>query len=143
MKLCRVCRKQKAYEEFYKSSRNKDGYFGECKECNREKCRAYRARPDIKIRSKGGRREYLTRYRLTKIYGITLEKKREMWIEQKGRCAICNKRMVKSKECNIDHDHITGEVRKLLCNKCNHYLSAIEDKKFDRIAHDYLKQYEV
>jgi hypothetical protein len=40
--------------------------------------------------------------------------------EQDGRCAICG---MSSKENGkglaVDHNHITGKIRKLLCNNCN------------------------
>jgi hypothetical protein len=47
-----------------------------------------------------------------------------LWNEQRQRCAICDKpvQIIKSKEGNaaaVDHDHNTGEVRGLLCMKCN------------------------
>ena len=47
-----------------------------------------------------------------------------LWNEQRQRCAICEKpvQIIKSKEGNaaaVDHDHNTGEVRGLLCMKCN------------------------
>ena len=38
----------------------------------------------------------------------------------------------------VDHDHNTGEVRGLLCNRCNVLLPAIEDEPWRRRAFDYL-----
>lgn len=43
-----------------------------------------------------------------------------------GKCAICGKE--KDKLC-IDHDHKTGEVRGLLCIKCNSNLGWYENNK--------------
>jgi hypothetical protein len=37
--------------------------------------------------------------------------------EQGGVCAIC--RMASKKTLNVDHCHVTGEVRGLLCDACN------------------------
>ncbi len=62
-------------------------------------------------------------------YGITAEDYNRMVAEQKGVCAICGnaetqKRVSLSGKVRllglfVDHDHKTGKVRALLCNKCN------------------------
>ncbi len=44
---------------------------------------------------------------------------------QKGCCWLCQKEMGYKKLC-IDHDHKTGEIRKLLCRDCNLMLGLIE-----------------
>ena len=51
---------------------------------------------------------------------------------QGGRCAICHQpeRMVlngRTKRLAIDHDHRTGEIRDLLCFRCNQILGFSED----------------
>jgi hypothetical protein len=45
-------------------------------------------------------------------------------LAQEGKCAICHKYM--DDPC-IDHNHETGEVRKLLCRKCNSCLGLMEE----------------
>lgn len=40
---------------------------------------------------------------------------------QGGRCAICRERPRASRLC-VDHNHATGAVRGLLCDRCNHLL---------------------
>ena len=42
-------------------------------------------------------------------------------------CAICRKANWNGKGPNVDHDHITGKVRGLLCPKCNTALGMAED----------------
>ena len=59
-------------------------------------------------------------------YGITVAQYDEMLVAQDGRCAIC----LGAKErrhFDIDHDHETGRVRGLLCNRCNRLLSNARD----------------
>ena len=63
-----------------------------------------------------------TRKRL-RSYGLTEEDFRGMWDAQGGRCAICGS----SDPQNIDHDHSTGEVRGLLCHKCNFGIGQFND----------------
>ena len=53
--------------------------------------------------------------RLKERFGLTLEHHTHLIKSQKGRCAICEQ---KRKLC-VDHNHVTGKVRGLLCNQCN------------------------
>lgn len=59
-----------------------------------------------------------------KRYGITIEDWDRMFIEQGGRCAICVE--VSERLC-VDHDHVTGTVRGLLCLTCNFAVGALKD----------------
>ena len=72
-------------------------------------------------------------------YGITLDEYNEMFEKQDGRCAIC-----KEKQNNflaVDHDHKSGQVRALLCRKCNLMLGFARDNKtILRLAIEYLKK---
>ena len=36
-------------------------------------------------------------------------------------CDLCNKVFLKSLDRQLDHCHNTGEVRNIVCNKCNHH----------------------
>lgn len=56
--------------------------------------------------------------RLKRKYGIDQYDYAQMWEEQDGRCRICSKYCPGNKMV-VDHDHDTGEVRGLLCSKCN------------------------
>ena len=59
------------------------------------------------------------RYRMKARHGMTPKQYEVMHKAQGGRCAICGK---KSKRLCVDHDHKTGVLRGLLCNKCNSLL---------------------
>lgn len=54
-------------------------------------------------------------------YGITEERYQELFKQQNGRCAICRNKP-RTQRLAVDHDHKTGEVRGLLCKRCNHDL---------------------
>lgn len=62
-------------------------------------------------------------YRVRSVYGISPEDYRALFVAQQGRCYICQ-RLPRSKRLAVDHDHMTGEVRGLLCaddeRGCNH-----------------------
>lgn len=68
------------------------------------------------------------RKRIERLYGISLEYYNTLREVQKFRCAIC--RIPESKlgePLVIDHDHSNGEVRGLLCSKCNLGLGLFKD----------------
>lgn len=48
----------------------------------------------------------------------------ELVIEQCGRCAICGE--APQRLC-IDHDHKTGQLRGLLCSRCNSGIGLLDD----------------
>ncbi len=60
---------------------------------------------------------------LKRKYGLTLEEFDEMLAAQGGRCAICGK----PDPDNVDHDHVTGRVRGILCWNCNVGVGQFED----------------
>lgn len=59
--------------------------------------------------------------RLEKTYGIDAAEYDRIFKLQGGRCAICRNKPA-SKRFAVDHDHKTGEVRGILCKRCNHDL---------------------
>jgi len=64
------------------------------------------------------RKKYHDRKNRLKQYGITIEQYEEMFRKQRGLCAICKKPEDKFRLA-VDHNHITGKVRGLLCHNCN------------------------
>lgn len=65
-------------------------------------------------------------YNLKKKYGITLEDYERMLKRFDGGCWICGRKPKKRRLC-VDHNHKTGEVRGLLCYKCNYGLPWFSD----------------
>lgn len=74
-------------------------------------------------------------------FGLTPEQYDHMLELQGGRCAICEKRPGK-RRLAVDHDHETGEIRGLLCTRCNHKLlgAAHESQAMLRRAARYLDE---
>lgn len=63
--------------------------------------------------------------RLKREYNLTVEAFNQLLKQQKGRCAICFKKV---RLC-IDHDHKTGKVRGLVCFYCNTLLAVFDNKQ--------------
>ena len=79
---------------------------------------------------------------LKKFYGITLACYEQMEKAQKGACSICGGVSDNGKRLSVDHDHSTGAVRALLCQRCNLGLSFFrEDTKLLTKAKAYLKRH--
>ena len=59
-------------------------------------------------------------YHLKKTYNITLEEYDTLFLKQNGQCAICKKNQCDIKRrLSVDHSHLNGRVRGLLCYTCN------------------------
>lgn len=121
MKLCRTCKIEKDFSEFVKDPRWPNTYKLDCKLCHNEKKRL-NYKPALR-RLDG--LKYL--YNITEDYVIYLYK------SQKGCCAICSVPIIlesgktKKGKAHVDHDHLTGKVRGLLCTKCNTLLGMAND----------------
>lgn len=66
-----------------------------------------------------GRLEHVKRF------GLTPETYRELLAKQGGVCLICHR--VDSRQLSVDHDHLTGAIRGLLCNRCNRGIGLLRD----------------
>jgi len=64
-----------------------------------------------------------------KAYGMTREDVQLLMFLQSGACAICD---TKHGQLVIDHDHVTGDVRGLLCGPCNSALGHLENFDVER-----------
>lgn len=113
---------------------NKDNVranFQKWKEANKESRDAYM-------------KAYLAKYALTdeaqratwernllRNYRLTPEQFNELWASQHGKCGICRCPMEprgRTREAvSVDHNHMTGEVRGLLCQGCNRGIGNLKD----------------
>lgn len=77
-------------------------------------------------------------YWLAREYGLTYEFFCKMFQKQDGKCKICGLPQLE-KRLAIDHDHKTGKIRGLLCDKCNRGLGHFnDDTNLMKLAIDYL-----
>jgi CRISPR/Cas system-associated protein Cas10 (large subunit of type III CRISPR-Cas system) len=65
-------------------------------------------------------KEDYRRWNIKSKRGITIEEFNKLFDKQEGRCAICGRHQIEFKRpLDVDHNHITGKIRGLLCNRCN------------------------
>jgi Recombination endonuclease VII len=126
----------------------------------RESQRRQDARPERRARQHDLRRvadaaddrrlviqEYNFRYNLKSKYNLTTEQHDEMLAAQNGLCALCGNPpdpngVRAASRLHVDHDHLTGAVRALLCNVCNQGLGHFRDDPDLLIAAaEYIKRY--
>jgi hypothetical protein len=75
---------------------------------------------------KASHAKYNRKRHLRAKYGLAVEDYEQMAFGQGGLCAIC-RRPPASGPLDVDHDHLTGRVRKLLCGTCNLMLAGAQD----------------
>lgn len=120
-KTCSKCKVEKDGTDFNVQRSTKSGLSGLCKGCDHDQAR---------------------RQRWIRKYGITPERYEELLAEQNGGCAICGQACSTGQFLSVDHDHVTGEVRGLLCRQHNRALGLFDDDpELLRISRDYLLRY--
>jgi len=155
-KECKKCGIEKPSNEFYKRDDQIDGYTKLCKECYKQKCKNYYIKNRIKrieyskkYREKNKENELKTKKeyyytnkdeilkkhkeynnieqtkekvknrQLKTNYGISLNEYKDLLQKQENKY---------SKLC-VDHCHITGKFRGLLCTQCNSGLGYFKDNE--------------
>lgn len=86
---------------------------------------------------------------LKRNYNLTLEEYNKMVDTQNNLCYICGKTETSlrckartPKDLAVDHCHKTGNIRKLLCTRCNQSLGRMEDSiDLLQAMIDYLKEH--
>lgn len=129
MKPCRVCLIEKPLVDFYRHPAAADGHLGLCKTCQkqRSKERHERLRSDVAYKKNRSRTARINT--LKRKYGMSVEDYNRLLHQQGDACHICRSQHpgLEFSFFPVDHDHVTGEVRGLLCNDCNLGLQRFKD----------------
>ena len=125
---------------FYKRKDGSDRYRSACKKCEILGDTIYRRNkrlnlhpvPPPRKRKYKDAQERTRNRALREKYGLTIHTYQELWDEQNGKCFICHneeKNVINGKivPLSVDHCHITGQIRKLLCNRCNTSLGKVNE----------------
>lgn len=151
-RVCQVC--GQSYQPYRDNQRACSRPCRERLPDRADAAKVYRARPDIRDRKNAARRVDVNpsardsnlRSSLRR-YGITLDEYERMVETQGGRCAICGERpdpagVKAASRLHLDHDHVTGRNRGLLCVRCNPGVGYFrDDPALLRAAADYIDRH--
>lgn len=133
MKLCTGCREYKILAQFNKCKKAKDGLKHQCKKCRNTYLKQWGVKNPLKKREQ----KYKTRY------GISIQDYNNILIKQNNSCAICKSTSPKiGSYFVVDHCHVTGKNRSLLCRNCNSALGLFEENTiFLQKAIEYIEKF--
>ncbi len=146
MKVCSKCKKglPLTTEYFSPCKANQDGFRGRCRDCINRENRKYRSKNKEQINQYG--REHYNKDEerikwLKKKYNLTPEAFDILLHNQGGVCAICKTKDWGKQGPIVDHNHITGQIRGILCSICNKGIGCLQDSPtILRLATDYLEK---
>ena len=128
---CAKCGEEKPVDRFVKHRPR------QCLDCRNKIAQGYRDRNREALRGVN------RKSRFKHFYGITIADYDAMLAEQQGVCAICSTDTpgIRTKHFAVDHCHVKGTVRGLLCDKCNRGIGLLGDN-LDAVlkAAKYLKR---
>ena len=150
-KLCFGCVQYKSTSCFHKAKKEKGGFQYHCIDCSKQyhakryveqkdklkvQLKKYKAENKEKIEvasllwkknNPDKVKQYQRTSNLRKNFGLSMDEYEEMLAKQKNLCAICLDDLIPGRTTHIDHNHNTGQVRGLLCMRCNLTIGLIKD----------------
>lgn len=134
MKICCACGISKPFTEYHRASGRRDGRQTACKTCfkairkkywSQNKSSEYRTHLSWVANNPTTRKEHRLKANL-KLYNMTPAEFLALIESQGGCCKICGD-VTPNQRLSVDHDHVTGRVRGLLCRSCNLGLGMFRD----------------
>jgi hypothetical protein len=121
-KQCVRCKKTKPLNAFAKHPKGRFGRNPQCKERKNAQAKDhYAANKDaILARQRPAKRQAWRRQK----YGLTDAEHADLLARQGGKCAFGHD---DDGYLMVDHDHVTGQVRGLLCRNCNWAVGLMAD----------------
>lgn len=151
--------RDRAHHATPKYRKRKNARFKKYYAKNREAClarkRAYlKANPDQQEKMRLRAQRYYVAHKSTirlkqrvrqlqRNYGLSVEAFYSLLAGQGGVCATCRTPLAGGSDTHIDHDHVTGSVRGVLCLQCNLALGLVRESSttLSRMV-DYLGGFE-
>ena len=132
-KVCPLCKEEKPLDQYHKRPERPCGVKPRCKDCSNAQRKGHYAKEKEsgKLRIRGWARQNID---------ITYEEYSARFIELGGRCEIC---FDKLPALCVDHNHMTGAIRGLLCTPCNLAISSLKESTEIMLnAIKYIQKYE-
>lgn len=112
-------------------------YYSQNREFNLRRAKSYRDAHKVLLNEKRkiyyeNHKDIYRDWELRKHYNITIKEVDQLLDIQNHKCAICKMVLLEKypngrRGYRIDHDHITGNIRGILCQKCNAGLGQFND----------------
>src|SRR4030095_3606898 len=121
--LCSRRKKYKDKSEYIVHRESTRGYQYWCKRCVADNKVVWRR--ENKERNANTKRRYARK----KLYGLSDNDYVILGLSQDWKCAVCGIDIddLNGRDLDIDHDHLTGNIRGLLCGSCNKGLGYFKD----------------
>lgn len=118
-RICRGCEKRRPMTEFYWTIKDKVR-IRKCQECCGNRQRERKEERKEVYKEKGFARNLRAKY------GLTVQEWQRLLESQDEKCQICKKDLT-TKNTHVDHDHVTDQIRGLLCFECNTGIGKFHD----------------
>jgi recombination endonuclease VII len=122
-KYCKYCSTVQPIDCLGKYKDCKSGWErwrNKCKSCSRNASNErYSSNPDVRSRMKATAQAG----RFKNLYGVSVQEVDDMRAAQSFKCGACGL----TRPLCVDHDHVTGRVRGLLCKQCNFGIGYFHD----------------
>jgi hypothetical protein len=81
--------------------------------------------------------EYSRKY----LYGIAEAQVQALMLAQENKCAVCRGSLLEGNKTCVDHNHLTNQIRGILCHCCNIGIGMFKDDPLRlELAADYLRK---
>lgn len=127
MRTCNRCNESKSVDDFaYDMRKGVKHLRTYCKSCKPKSSVANRKAYDQRYKETNleSYQRSQRKYRW-KILGIDPDKAETYYQSHNGQCDICQSKTA-LRLC-VDHDHVTGDIRGMLCSPCNRAIGALGD----------------
>lgn len=122
-KRCCTCKQYKPFSSYHKDKNAPAGLAYSCKPCAIDRSRFHHRR---RMKEEPEYRAAKRNSYIKNTHGITAEQYEQRLADQNYLCAICATAAPKG-GWHLDHNHVTGKYRAMLCGVCNRGLGYFQD----------------
>lgn len=131
--ICRECNNAAGHKRYAADPAKTQATTRKWQAANPDRVQAYRKRAVGKYGPADRERAWCQK--IWRRYGLRPADYWQLFAQQEGVCGMCGKPEMTTTatgkgppmKMSIDHDHQSGEIRGLLCSKCNHGLGCLND----------------
>jgi hypothetical protein len=105
---------------------------------------AARSPEDLSAYNRKAYRQHRRAHHINKKFGLSTAQYDALLAAQNGCCVLCPQVDLPEKRLAVDHDHKTGKIRALLCDRCNRGIGFFDEiPERLRAAADYLESHDL